>query len=567
MYQPPAAPRPCQSTAMLVENCSPDLGDSQSSPPDSSHHLARRTPQTGSADGGYALDGRSARLIGKPYHAYGEREASFRRAVHSPQNRRDDVRRERGWHHPDHPDHYHDHHYDRHTCCGLGCRTMVWGAAAMAVVSLAGFWMLPHNDPPRHQKERVVAEGAAAASKVVEPPRPTPTPPPASRLRAQSSSSKEKTGGHLQRVGHQPPPPPSSSSMAGVAERAELWAGRRTVILTFGSIHYTASLMNWLVFAISQNVTNWAIACLDAELGPWLQARGARCHTTLTAWRHGVWESEVFGQACDGAQEKATSQKACLRSCEYDPTAKCKAVTYHFVKHMCVRCQSTETHPEKAAVLVRKRTRETLWFARWALLVRLLQDGLDVLLSDADAIIIKHPKPSIITASEADLVAQRGSFPDWISDVWGAAICMGFSLWRSTDTTKRFAVYMHSVILGTGDDQVAVNVALQQLGIRWTEGKVGFVNSSALSNGADKDGFRVSLLPHNTFPRRCADVPAQQFSPGGSVVVAHCFQASKTGHAKKREAQQRGLWLLKEGWEKADPVADLNAYLASIRSQ
>eukprot|EP01062_Namystynia_karyoxenos_P065887 TRINITY_DN59940_c0_g1_i1.p1 TRINITY_DN59940_c0_g1~~TRINITY_DN59940_c0_g1_i1.p1 ORF type:complete len:608 (+),score=159.04 TRINITY_DN59940_c0_g1_i1:110-1825(+) len=463
-------------------------------------------------------------------------------------------------------------HYDEHHEHWCSCRTMTWVCFSTAVLLLGGFWYVARYDNEVQRAHRKIVKEQTAmvlppskaeplqAAVRLPPPRTAKTQqvtaPPQHHAVAATRAAPKQLGGQTQ-------------VRSGIAARAEPWAGRPTVIVTFGSIKYTASLTNWLAFAVDRGVTNWAVVCLDLELGPWLQERGANCHAVLTAWKHGVWADPEYGRSCEGESGPAPTLALCRRACEYDPAAKCKMVSYDSAKQTCTRCTTTDSFGHEAAALYRKRTRDTLWFARWQLLVRLLNEGLDVLLSDADAIVLQNPKEAVIAATSqdpgADIVAQRGSFPDWVSAVWGAALCMGFGMWRSTEATKRFAVYMHGVILNTGDDQVAVNVALQQLGMQWSEGTVLYANSTATSYGRTSEGFTVGLLPHSAFPRRCAGMDVSAFKPGGAVVVAHCFQSSKTGDAKKKEAQGHGLWMLKDDWETAPAIADLTKYLSSVR--
>jgi len=434
----------------------------------------------------------------------------------------------------------------------------------VSVLLLVSFTILPRESPrslllPDTEKEQLsVAVGQRPIPLKSRPLRRRPQPTPVPQTLAPSVS----VDSFVQRVDH---------SVKGVVARAELWDGRPTVFVTFGSAKYTSSLANWIAFAEDQGVSNWAVICLDDKLQSWMEARGMSCHAHVLDWKKGVWEPEITGRSCRGDREtKEKDLKTCQRGCEYDPDATCQSVTYVASSRSCVKCETAESQPEAGATFAEKRTTQTLWFARWQLLLRLLQQDVDVLLSDADAILIRSPKEILkeVGRNGADISGQRGTFPNWVAQVWGgAALCMGFSFWRSTQATKLFAVHMNGVIMKTGDDQIAVNVALEQLNIKWEGGHAWFANASTMTYGKDRNGLKVALFPHDTVPRKCDILEKSAFKRGtGSVNVAHCFQAAKTGEAKQAEAQSRGLWLLKEGWSDVIPQRDLGAYLATIRN-
>eukprot|EP01065_Artemidia_motanka_P020841 TRINITY_DN24860_c1_g1_i1.p1 TRINITY_DN24860_c1_g1~~TRINITY_DN24860_c1_g1_i1.p1 ORF type:complete len:520 (+),score=75.81 TRINITY_DN24860_c1_g1_i1:54-1613(+) len=448
------------------------------------------------------------------------------------------------------------------------CRTTLCVLGVIGLL-MVGFWVIPQGDTKEVLPEwaRVsLASGPAKDRPSAVFPADRPRRPVVAAKRPPPKTPKPPKAEPPQR----PAPIRMDPSLSGIVSRAEKWGtdSRPTIIVTFGDVSYKGALMNWLAFAEGQGVTNWAVACMDTELRYWLQARGTDCHVYVTDWKKGVWGQEQQGQSCDGNEIEAKSLKQCLRACEYDPAASCKAAAFISHKQQCKLCSNPESRADPFASLSVKRTTETLWYARWRLLLRLLQQGLDVLLSDADAVIVQHPRPLLsVAAKRADISAQRGTFPPWISQLWGgSALCMGLSYWRSTEATKRFAVHMNGVILNTGDDQVAVNVALEQLGLQWEDGTVPYLGSKDVSFGT-QGGLTVALLPHDTVPRNCTGFPLSSFTPGtGPVVVAHCYQSSKTGEAKQREAKARGLWLLRENWEDVAPVPNIGQYIQSVRA-
>ena len=354
-------------------------------------------------------------------------------------------------------------------------------------------------------------------------------------------------------------------SLDSIMERAV----NDTVILTFCSIKYSQPMVNWISFLHQHKISNYGIVCLDLQLRHWLQERGSECQYILSGWEHGVWDPPEIGTECSDVQgitqptDGPMKLAKCLQSCEYD--TNCAAINFNPSSQLCQKCKAgfVKTLPTGSQWSHQlKRTRTTLWFARWKLLTRLLNSGIHVILSDLDAIFVRNPMQFISQIPPADLLAQRGSFPQWLSERWGAALCMGFVCWRSTEATRKFTVEMHRVISNTGDDQIAVNVALDDVGIKWDEGVVQFNTSTSVSYGTTTGDLRVALLPHSKFPRRC--------EPGefnhSEITVAHCYESKKEGTAKMNKAKAFGLWNIVDDWEKIPIPASKNfrEYIASI---
>ena len=61
--------------------------------------------------------------------------------------------------------------------------------------------------------------------------------------------------------------------------------------------------------------------------------------------------------------------------------------------------------------------------------------GYDAANIDADAIILKNPEPLYEEYKESDMVAGRGTYPFPLGRVWGATICGGTVMIRSTPNT------------------------------------------------------------------------------------------------------------------------------------
>ena len=64
--------------------------------------------------------------------------------------------------------------------------------------------------------------------------------------------------------------------------------------------------------------------------------------------------------------------------------------------------------------------------------------GYDAANIDADAIILKNPEPLYEKYKESDMVAGRGTYPPPLGRVWGATICAGTFMIRSTPNTGTY---------------------------------------------------------------------------------------------------------------------------------
>eukprot|EP01059_Diplonema_ambulator_P009756 TRINITY_DN19704_c0_g1_i3.p1 TRINITY_DN19704_c0_g1~~TRINITY_DN19704_c0_g1_i3.p1 ORF type:complete len:425 (+),score=93.54 TRINITY_DN19704_c0_g1_i3:44-1318(+) len=358
-----------------------------------------------------------------------------------------------------------------------------------------------------------------------------------------------------------------AGSLKGIMDKAV----NGTVILTFANSKYIASMINWLAQVDKHGITNYAVVCLDVGLSKWFAAHNYHCAYTLTGWKQGAWSSGGENNCTTPGQQPTTddSLPGCKKSCEED--LDCKAVTWNKGTRSCFKCVGNyNVRANIASEIYLKRTTDTLWFARWKLLIRLLAKNVHVLMADLDALFVRNPLPLLQEFdTTADIVSQRGSFPEIQSTKWGAALCMGFIYWRATEATKIFTATVNDMIEATGDDQVGINQALDQADIRWEvdspTGKIEFEASRKTDFGITNKGLRVALLPHHKFPRKCDEyTEANMLSHS---FVAHCFEPAKQGDAKMKQAQKYNLWVVKEDWENVDAnaVSSFSEYLQLVR--
>ena len=196
---------------------------------------------------------------------------------------------------------------------------------------------------------------------------------------------------------------------------------------------------------------------------------------------------------------------------------------------------------------LRFRSHHDLWRARVRVLSCLVTEGYNVIMSDSDALWLRDPMDYIglPAVSGSSIFASRGSFPHHLASVWGSTICMGFIMFRATGAAMNtFQNIMERIVLETGDDQVAVNQAAQELGIVWDKGSdMRYRSSTDFGKGTiagpsndDGETFDIILLPHNMFTRICRSTPVSN-----NTMVAHCIQQQKAA-SKLGWMQALNLW-------------------------
>lgn len=184
-----------------------------------------------------------------------------------------------------------------------------------------------------------------------------------------------------------------------------------------------------------------------------------------------------------------------------------------------------------------------IWATRVQLLTSLLTAGLNVTLADADAVAVGEIGPHL---GVADVVASRGSFPNWATDLWGATGCMGFV--RFNVGAARFARDLLAATRRLGDDQKALNAVFKRRDVRWVgAAPLGYVGSERTDFGRTESGATVALLPHSAFRRRCAPETSAT-----KPVVLHCY-ADKVAGDKVAALRAAGAWMLRDDWKEIAP--------------
>jgi hypothetical protein len=171
----------------------------------------------------------------------------------------------------------------------------------------------------------------------------------------------------------------------------------------------------------------------------------------------------------------------------------------------------------KAPVLFRPCSADLkqLWVHRIEVILDLLEEGYDVIHSDADAVWLKNPQKYLDDLS-CDMLFSQGTF--WPLDVhrkWKFVLCCGFFMIRSSTHTIRFFRRIRKRVLAEKDDQISCNRQLLEEGIVWdvpqnvyilTFGGREFVCSSSVIEGKGRT-LSAAVLPHRLFQRIAEPCP------------------------------------------------------------
>ena len=99
------------------------------------------------------------------------------------------------------------------------------------------------------------------------------------------------------------------------------------------------------------------------------------------------------------------------------------------------------------------------WRKRLKLIFKLLNEGINVLHSDLDAIWLKNPL--IFIEKDYDIVASTGTFPQNIYEKIGYTLCMGWIYYKSSTIVKQlFENILNKDIQVKFDDQIEFNLEL-----------------------------------------------------------------------------------------------------------
>lgn len=193
-----------------------------------------------------------------------------------------------------------------------------------------------------------------------------------------------------------------------------------------------------------------------------------------------------------------------------------------------------------------------VWLYRSRIASSLLKLGIDVIMIDSDAIILRNPFKILQNYPNAGIISSRATFPTRIYRIQGATLCMGF-IYIKADEKSIFIwdYFVRAVtVKRSGDDQYEFNRLLYAMNLKFTT-KPSFFNSTTADVGSVSCDFiksnkllQIVLLPHELFRRQCNDIDP---SIVNQSVVVHCL-SNKVGLSKIGTAKYFNLWKLNDSW-------------------
>lgn len=234
----------------------------------------------------------------------------------------------------------------------------------------------------------------------------------------------------------------------------------------------------------------------------------------------------------------------------------------------CVRVSDVEETQSEGTSLD-KDTVKNLWVTRVKHIKLLLEAGLNVILTDTDAIWLQDVVP-MLRGISSDVATSRALFP--YDTPWGATICMGFAYFKANNQVLDLTELALKETIKSQDDQIGFNRAFfslavdeqatSQLSSKKNSLPMAFgrkIRSNGLNEATGK--FRIhdkpislTLFSHPTIPRYCAQV-----TEWSQVFVAHCHvNEGKPAPTNKNKGNQNShtdilkkynLFFLREDWK------------------
>lgn len=85
--------------------------------------------------------------------------------------------------------------------------------------------------------------------------------------------------------------------------------------------------------------------------------------------------------------------------------------------------------------LFKRNVQPSLWMTRLVVIRLLNHWGFDVAHYDADALVVKDPKPLFERFNKSGVIGSQGSFPSKLSHKWGVTLCAGVMVVKSSPET------------------------------------------------------------------------------------------------------------------------------------
>lgn len=171
-----------------------------------------------------------------------------------------------------------------------------------------------------------------------------------------------------------------------------------------------------------------------------------------------------------------------------------------------------------------------LWVKRTKHILAILRTGINVMVSDLDAVWLKDILGTFNTDQRyatRNVIASRGIYPH--DNPWGFTLCMGLAYYRTNPSSISYLEFALPLVIKYQDDQVGLNRALYNLAfVPHDEGGKGFGKelgyyAKTPSNGTfylpnNSQSLEVEIVTHDMVARFCTHV-----TDWSLVSVGHCW--------------------------------------------
>lgn len=208
-----------------------------------------------------------------------------------------------------------------------------------------------------------------------------------------------------------------------------------------------------------------------------------------------------------------------------------------------------------AWVSMRRPTRSRIWRDRVKATLGYLALSVEVVVCDADAVVLEDFTDHINAIAGDLLVSQGVGHPKVTFKAWdGFTLCCGFAVYRPTERTINLMRKVSAHSLGKSyDDQSALNSVLLESGLVWDRPPTQYVLEDSrhkiccfperligtIAEG-DLSGLRVVLLPHASYRR----MPNSVELTGPKVFHPSPRVGKRTVKRNEQSLKDNGLWRL-----------------------
>lgn len=215
-----------------------------------------------------------------------------------------------------------------------------------------------------------------------------------------------------------------------------------------------------------------------------------------------------------------------------------------------------------------KVSRSDVWIERILVVYMILKAGINVLVTDADAVMMKSPFGSVASLfhdDTMDIISSPSNFPNPRKGElpgecaaaaatggieWRHQPCMGWTFFRSRRRVITFfdELFLQDVLLYR-DDQIGFNCAIRRAGTVWREER-RWTMWKAMVSTSKRPRMWLAMLPAAIYVRNCTeseDGRRKGYGISGfdskKVEMYHC-----KGSSKRKNAENNGFWFLRRDW-------------------